>query len=590
MMNEKHSVEFGFNELVVHSGNVSRTTQWKYRKDMGLVQHIKSDVKAKARQKAFLNLRNPLSLCASLTVVSQEVDSELFFSSDDVSILVNGWDKPTVITTKEAQNILNEQNISISTTEDSAKRRVIVFNFTISKHGNLICSVIKLYDSNFVDFRKKPKVYKLEEKMYVMLCHPDISDGLIQLWMYKLCIIPDAISFRNNIIKRDIEGPEELMCSQSTESQPQVEEDHSNNNQSSSSSHPSASSSSSHPPVFIRKDPSIVKERFRKMALASDGALSQINALLDELKKSDNVIVREHIMLVKYAAACSMTESPNDHGKMHQILHLLFSSPQFRYDQNHNEDPRGEKWIHLQEILLKYLDAASFNSIWSCLQRAEAFISKAFNKMNVESAFKESGVYPFEARKILSRNPHFRKLGKDDADLVLYSIGPLSEMCKLHGYIPEEDFEAILGDIDNSPEKLTGMHLNDMHTSRQRSMIITNESYLRERGILPVLNTNSNDQDLQLNLNAERTNPGVGTNAEIEDATAGVVVTTDAQINGTKSPRKTRCSNVNCKSTREAKNHNWYKCKGLKKNCRVTFCNDPQCCEMAVNHNQICVK
>ena len=101
---------------------------------MNLVENIKGDVKAKARQKAFLNLRKPLSLCASLEVVSQEVDSELFFNSDDVSILVNGWDKPSVITTKEAQKILNEQNISISTTEDSAKRRVIVSNFTISKH------------------------------------------------------------------------------------------------------------------------------------------------------------------------------------------------------------------------------------------------------------------------------------------------------------------------------------------------------------------------------------------------------------------------------------------------------------------------
>eukprot|EP01038_Epipyxis_sp_PR26KG_P013623 gene13623-18281_t len=314
-MNDKHSEEFGYNEQIDASENVSRSTQWKYRQAMGLVEGIKDDVKAKARQKAFLNLRNPLSLCASLTVVSEEVDSELFFSSDDVSILVNGWDKPTLITTKEAQKILNEQNISISTTEDSAKRR--------------------LYDSNFVDFRKKPKVYKLEEKIYVMLCHPDISD-----------------------------------------------EDHSNNNQSSSSHPPtSSSSSSSHPPVFIRKDPAVVQERFRKMALASDGALSQI---MRYWMSSKNQII-----------------------------------PQFRYDQNHNEDPRGEKWIHLQEILMKYLDGASFNSIWSCLQRAEAFISKAFNKMNVESAFMESGVYPFNAQKILSRNPHFRKLSKDDADLVL---------------------------------------------------------------------------------------------------------------------------------------------------------------------------
>eukprot|EP01038_Epipyxis_sp_PR26KG_P002186 gene2186-3106_t len=116
-------------------------------------------------------------------------------------------------------------------------------------------------------------------------------------------------------------------------------------------------------------------------------------------------------------------------------------------------------------------------------------------------------------------------------------------MCKLHGYIPEEDFEEILGDIDNSPEKLTGMHLNDMHTSMQRSMIITNESYLRERGVLNVLNINSNDQEeLQLNFTADLTDPNVRANDEIADITVGGVAT-DVQINDTKSPRKTRFSN-----------------------------------------------
>ena len=42
--------------------------------------------------------------------------------ADDVSVLLNGWDlNPEVLTTAEAQRILNENNVGVSTVAESEK-------------------------------------------------------------------------------------------------------------------------------------------------------------------------------------------------------------------------------------------------------------------------------------------------------------------------------------------------------------------------------------------------------------------------------------------------------------------------------------
>ena len=112
--------------------SLSRKTVWRYKQQAGLLPGT-ADIKSKKRTEAFKNIRNPLSLCASLEAAFRVVDQEIFFSSDDVSILLNGWEKPKCLTTKEANAFLNENNIGLSHTEDSPKRRVIVM-FWITGH------------------------------------------------------------------------------------------------------------------------------------------------------------------------------------------------------------------------------------------------------------------------------------------------------------------------------------------------------------------------------------------------------------------------------------------------------------------------
>ena len=86
----------------------------KYQKQAaGVVKP--ADVKSDSRLKAFENIRNQVSCAASMKYVFQSVHYSLFFSCDDVSILVNKMDdkKPRVVLPKETVEFLTSHHLSV---------------------------------------------------------------------------------------------------------------------------------------------------------------------------------------------------------------------------------------------------------------------------------------------------------------------------------------------------------------------------------------------------------------------------------------------------------------------------------------------
>ncbi len=176
-----------------------------------LITVEKASVKNSSRSDAFTILRNSISLCAVLESVYKSVNSQLYFSSDDVSVLLNGDEKPSVITTEEARKILEEMNVSVSSTQNQQQRRVVTFNFTISPCGDRICSIIKFCDNTFVDLKTEPLVILLEDGRYLMLYHPSMKEETICIFQYKLCIIPCAIKVREKILAREKDDDESFI-------------------------------------------------------------------------------------------------------------------------------------------------------------------------------------------------------------------------------------------------------------------------------------------------------------------------------------------------------------------------------------------
>jgi hypothetical protein len=123
------------------------------------------------------------------------------------------------------------------------------------------------------------------------------------------------------------------------------------------------------------------EEKYEYIGIACDGAFAQIDALLNHL---NDKFIRDNlkITLVKYSGGCSMTQSTNDQGKMHTILHSCFRSSSFRYEDC--EDPHGVDWKQLKDLMTLYLDGSSFKTIWKCMCNASDFLEKAsYTRRNV---------------------------------------------------------------------------------------------------------------------------------------------------------------------------------------------------------------
>jgi len=133
-----------------------------------------------------------------------------------------------------------------------------------------------------------------------------------------------------------------------------------------------------------------VREKYKWIALFCDGAQPQIDVILNQL--NDYLLKKQkNIIFGKYAAQCSMTQSVNDRGKMHSILHESFKSTAFRYGKS-NVDPPGIAWAGLKSLLQDNLNTEDFNCFWTCIQSAGTFLNKAFSESNVKSALEKSGI------------------------------------------------------------------------------------------------------------------------------------------------------------------------------------------------------
>ena len=84
-----------------------------------------------------------------------------------------------------------------------------------------------------------------------------------------------------------------------------------------------------------------------------DGALEYIKAIENNVN-SKCMTKNYNILFCKYAAACNMTQSPNDKGFMHAILHNEFKN--CKYSDKPESESRNGLWNRLKIFLQKYIN------------------------------------------------------------------------------------------------------------------------------------------------------------------------------------------------------------------------------------------
>lgn len=240
-----------------------------------------------------------------------------------------------------------------------------------------------------------------------------------------------------------------------------------------------------------------VKEKFKYLCVAFDGDHPQIVAT-ERVLIPRSITKQQDLVFVKWAGGCPMTQSPNDNNRgMHPVLKKISGDSKFRYDPI--ADPHGGKWSILKEYLKRFLDPASFRTVWKAMCYAPATLQNACKASSIRSAYHNTGIIdqnkliemqngvntnPSNPRTILGVNPFFNKFTREDGDYMLAKIDEFAEITARHGYIPEGDYAKVLMGktyLDNCPLLKPGAKpLNDMVTNRQCNLVMSNAAFVQQ--------------------------------------------------------------------------------------------------------------
>lgn len=574
-------------------------------------------VKTPARTAAHDDIRSPIALCAVLSNVFEKVDPSLFISSDDVSILINDNHQPhKVLTTKEASDLLAKTNTSVSVTAADKKHRVVSFNVSISAGFQAVCKVVKFADRCFKSL-SKPKVLDMGDGLFFCLYPYGMTDSIVNEAIYRKCILRSAVALREKLVEGLGAGMSdaEILTQSQSQSQSQSQlgglsagiastaQGDADGDESDAASHHSADSNASvdsqqeYLNSFSRRGveagveaalsfaanastPDACRKQYEWICLACDGAYGQITALTDEI--CDYALQHAlHTIMTKYSAGRSLSESPNDLGWMHSILHQSFKSYKFRYGQF--DDPPGKLWADLKAFLKSHLDSSSFKTVWRCFCFADEFLDKAFTKDAIRSAFRKAGIAPLDYVTIMSHNKHFRELSKPDAEWVISTAIPAAtKICSEKGFVPEEDLKRILNErpsVDNSVARKK-KQLNDMATNRQRALILNHPEFLQQ---LKVKKAAAAAKKAAEEADGEQGGDGMKKRKKSQQPAGGAKKVKSGEGDSSGGASGMLCSACH---TAGSKGGAWKKCSW--RYCRQWFCPGGVCKDAVAAHEAVC--
>ena len=209
----------GFNDFAAKDvyAPIEDSTVLKYLNLMLASERI-GKIKPTSRIEPYANIRNAISKAAGLTAISKVCPVENMHSDDEVGLMLFGWNetKPKLVSTKEADEWLRLNNVSLSTSKDPNQQRCAHIGTSQQPfRGGLTCFYLRIQDSNFPEtFRRdeasvhKPVIMLLNPKThcYLVLCHPSVNDTIIAEYIGKLITCPAIFAKQDETIRREIEG------------------------------------------------------------------------------------------------------------------------------------------------------------------------------------------------------------------------------------------------------------------------------------------------------------------------------------------------------------------------------------------------
>jgi hypothetical protein len=203
---------------------ISNKTVKRYVNQMGVTER-ESKIKPQSRVEPYLNIRNAISKAAGLLALARVCPLENMHSEDEVGIFLFGWHqnskRPKLVSTKQADEFLRLNSISLSTSQDPDQQRAAHIGATLQAHtGQLSAFYLRIVDSTFPEEFKnnqsptteeachKPRIWLLNPDLnfYVVTCHPSVTDTTVSEYIGKKITHPAIFKKQDTVIEREISG------------------------------------------------------------------------------------------------------------------------------------------------------------------------------------------------------------------------------------------------------------------------------------------------------------------------------------------------------------------------------------------------
>jgi hypothetical protein len=243
--------------------------------------------------------------------------------------------------------------------------------------------------------------------------------------------------------------------------------------------------------------------------LALDGDSAPLAAFLDKQKMRSycdtkhphgrqtieelvNTGIWGRVCLLKWAAGCSMIQSPNDVGKTHFILRNFVKWQSKKGVQKtvaltFNQCPPGLQahyvYLHSPDIAIT---AARKRGFWRLLSNLPSAAAEAFRERVVRSSWALCGYYPLSTFKILDKCTLWKRTAADgglideEKRAVFAAIPRLQDIAYNHGRVSDLEMLEFLPFLSRYPTDLK-LDLADLAINRDRCCLVIHESYLAER-------------------------------------------------------------------------------------------------------------
>jgi hypothetical protein len=398
-------------------------------------------------------------------IQSLQIQPNRFFNMDGVSILLtsDGATFESVVTTPKMKNEMKSQHQSTKTTgKDNSQYFRLQLFLTTNAAGATIAPVWVIKDQD--GCRGKIRYFKLpglnngghvSSAGYVYLIPRNFDQNDMMEYMLSRHILPDV--YKSTL--PPVSSPNSTRTySQHSESDDSDDDD---------------------------DDENIDK----RIVFSVDGDAKQMKALMT--KKMLNYMHHKFIWCIKWSAACSSTQQPNDTARTHPNLKRMFKNLA-SHKYNTHEIPRPAYDMNdLEKWLRKYgsLNRQKLPLVLELFQHAADVFSNVVSPRVVKAGYRVAGWFPFCADTVLAQCSEWQSLPSDMGTAILNGIellvdtfsGRVTEADMDSVGIPEspqylqDEFRAILADKITKGKHKPKTSLNELVMNRQRAMITNAE-------------------------------------------------------------------------------------------------------------------